>query len=170
MVRLVVVNGYPESGKDLFAELCDKYMKTYTICTSTPMKEAMSLLGWNGVKTEEVRNELCHMKHMSNKLFNCTQIHLLKELSRIKMEMIDSNRHGLVFIQSREPQEIEYLAKTLGAETVLLTRLNYGKGTNAADMYVEDYDYDTIITNNGSIEDLKIKAERFVWKGNAECI
>ena len=168
MIRVVVINGYPESGKDLFGGLCDIYRKSYTICTSTPMKEAMSLLGWDGVKTDEVRNALYDMKVMSNKLFNTTQQYVLKTLCKIKLERVGSD--GIVFIQSREPKEIDWFVKALGAETLLITRLGKYAGNNASDMFVEDYDYDTIITNNGSIKDLEDKAESFVWRGNAKCI
>jgi len=170
MLRVVVINGYPESGKDLFGELCDTFITNYTICTSTPMKAAMTLLGWDGVKTDAVRNALYDMKKMSNKLFNCTQKYVLKELSDLKHQLEQDRKSGIVFIQSREPKEIEYFVKAFGAETVLITRLNYGAGNNASDMYVEDYDYDTIITNNGSKGDLLEKAEQFIWKGNTKCI
>lgn len=166
MVRVVIINGYPESGKDLFGELCNQYIKTHIICTSTPMKEAMILLGWDGVKTEEVRNELYKMKQMSNKLFNCTQQYVLKELSKIKL----GRANAIVFIQSREPKEIAWFVKELGAESVLMSREGFGAGNNSADMYVEDYDYDTIIINNGSFKDLEEKAKKFVWRGNTKCI
>ena len=69
----------------------------------------------------------------------------------------------VLLIDIREPDEIARAAKTFGAETILVRRANAKKiDSNHADRNVENYVYDYIIENNGTLEQLDDVAYQFI--------
>lgn len=72
------------------------------------------------------------------------------------------------FIMSREPKEIERFKNELGAKTIIVRRdeAEQIQASNSSDQNVLNYDYDIVIDNNGSLDDLKVKAKEFVISQN----
>lgn len=74
-----------------------------------------------------------------------------------------STDKAVVFIHSREPEEIERFKTQLGATTVLISRgARYVEElSNYSDRHINDIDYDYTIKNDGTLEELEQKAKEF---------
>jgi len=152
--KIIIINGYPRSGKDLFAEYLKQILhsqykiKTTIISSVQQVKKAAELLGWNGEKTEINRNALSDLKDLSTKYwdgpFNLISSHI--------RQMGDNE--CLVFM-IREPAEIKKVANDFPQTiTVFIENKNSIKADNHADSNVENYDYDFKLNNNKTKEDL----------------
>lgn len=87
------------------------------------------------------------------------------KISQIKKidDFIKSHTDNIIFIHAREPHNIKYYKDKYNAMTVLITNPNAKKVQgNHADREVNKYDYDLIIENDGTIEDLKDTAKWFL--------
>ena len=69
----------------------------------------------------------------------------------------------ILFLHIREPEEIDRAVKEFNAKTILITRNSIKHITfNTADKNVFNYNYDIIIENNGTIEDLRKTVDDFL--------
>ena len=167
MVKVVVVNGMPESGKTTFQEAC-QYTCGMTLTTKVNImssveyvKQVARDLGWDGTKTDKNRKFLSDLKRT---LTEWDDVVFKKIKERLHL-LISSGYDYIVFVDIREPEEIARAAKELNATTVLLRRESVETKTysNVSDMSVFDYQYDVVIDNNGDLEDLQVKAEDFLF-------
>ena len=163
MKKIFIVNGAPGSGKTTFEDFCCRAPHVYgahILSTITFVKEVAEFCGWNGEKTPENRKFLSDLKDLLTKWNDVPFNKVLDELDEL-------NYYGAqyVFIDCREPEEIEKLKQELNATTVLVRRAGHRvEASNHADKNVEDYEYDLYIENDGDLEDLKLKAEEFMEK------
>jgi len=72
MKIVIILNGYPRSGKDSFAKfigqaLLDKGVQTDIVSSVCNVKDAAKILGWDGEKTEVNRKALSDLKDLSTK-------------------------------------------------------------------------------------------------------
>lgn len=166
-VIVICVNGYPESGKTLFedycCEFCDYSLKVSSI---DYVKEVAKILGWDGEKTPETRKFLSDLKQvlisapwddLPLKSINNVINRKVRELQGVKGDLF-------VFCDVREPEELEKMKRVFGSTNILINR-GLAPGTylsNSSDIQVLDYNYDYIIDNNGTKEELKESAELFI--------
>lgn len=70
----------------------------------------------------------------------------------------------LLFVDCREPKEIQKLKERLNATTVLVRRLGdeVNETSNHADADVFEYEYDYTIKNYGDLNDLVVECEAFL--------
>lgn len=70
----------------------------------------------------------------------------------------------ILFVDCREPKEIQKLKERLNATTVLVRRLGdeANETSNHADANVFEYEYDYTIKNYGGLNDLVIECEAFL--------
>ena len=69
----------------------------------------------------------------------------------------------VLIIDMRDPVDIARAVQTFGAETILIRNPNVEKiESNHADCNVENYEYDYIIENDGTLEQLENVAKVFV--------
>ena len=156
MPRVVIINGYPGAGKDTFVELCSKFSKVDNVLTSTPAKNALTLLGWDGVKTDEARDLLAYLIQRSYYLWDGPTKYVL--------EKIHDSTADILFVHVREPENIHRFIQEIPnrAITVIVDRgQNDTIFTNDSDRDVENWDYDLRVSNNGTLEDLEKVAEAF---------
>lgn len=159
-MQIFLINGYPGAGKDTFVELCSNFCSVENILTSTPAKEALKLLGWDGEKTNEARDLLSDLIDSSYRLWDGPTKYVL--------EQVDRSAADAAFIHCREPENLERLSKLLpGCLTIFVSRDEAAENAhdnleNHADLNVESYDYDIWVTNEGSLEDLKEVTKFFV--------
>ena len=74
-----------------------------------------------------------------------------------------SDENILLFLHIREPKEITRAVLRFNAKTILITRSSIHKITsNLSDKNVFNYNYDYVIENNGTLDDLKDKAKKFI--------
>lgn len=159
-MRLFLINGYPESGKDTFIQILGEELgiHTVTLWTSTPAKSALRMLGWSGVeKTPEVRSALNALMTISEKVFDGVDKYIQSELENI------DDPNAVVFIHVRESWRIQRYVDKYGADTVLVRRdakiRNWGNSSDSSS--IDMYPYDYVIDNNRDLDWLRQKAKKF---------
>lgn len=163
---LIMLNGYPQSGKDTFVNLCRKVargdVRVGHISTVDKVKAAMYSLGWDGQKTNEARDAMAQLKQISNSLFDGPFNYVKSCMAEIRREW-ESHYTTLLFVDCREPEELKRFTDELGAKTMLIdVDRPEGLPNNPADNDVEKFKYDFIIDNHGTLGDLELKAFQFV--------
>lgn len=165
-----IINGYPGAGKDTFVELVKTVVeklaienrKIVNISTIDYLKEIfIKDFNWDGIKTKDVRVALANIHTI---LTNWNDIPFKKTCEKVRQHLQD-----IVFIHCREPENIEKYKKEFNAITLFVDNqqaekviyLNKPKYA-IADLDVKNYNYDIIINNNGTFEDLEREAENFV--------
>ena len=157
--QVIIINGTGGSGKDTFVELCSKYKKVMNISSVEKVKEAAKILvGWNGEKDEVSRKLLVDLKKLSIE-YNDYPLKYIKEQYQIFMR----SEFEYLFIHIREIEEIDKTKKLFNAKTLLVKNPRVQIITsNNSDRNVLNYNYDFIIENDGSIENLENKAKKFL--------
>lgn len=175
--KVIIINGYPRSGKDTFAEyiccLADKKYDVETLKYSTvdTIKEiAHDFLDWNGEKTAYWRDKLSKMKDFFELEFKLSESEIIKIINSSK-EDVGSN--GFLFtVMIREPKQIEQtvglinqLYSDVDCFTVFIDRNLADKShDNHADANVSDYNYDFVIYNNEGLDEFKKESKKFLKK------
>lgn len=169
-LKIVIVNGAPGCGKTSFEEICSDIMGDYCQIRSTVdlVKEiALIYAGWNGNKDLKSRKFLSDLKDL---LTNFNDIPF-KDIIRFKDVWEDElaayavqQEPHILFVDSREPEEIMRFKREVDAITVLIRRASAeaARTSNHADANVLNCEYDFEIDNNGTFEDLRKKAENFL--------
>ena len=174
MVKVVVVNGRPGVGKSEFERLCKEQCNLFNRVpgfepgkdlwidiTSTVdfVKEVATMCGWDGTKTLENRKFLSDLKDL---LTRWNDVPLKTIVHRANT--LPNNTDWIMFVDCREPAEIQKLKEKLNATTVLMRResVEDNETSNHADANVFDYNYDVTIYNNGSLEIFKTIAKEFI--------
>lgn len=156
---IIIINGSGGSGKDTFVEMCREFAEVKNISTVDNVKEAYRILGWNGEKTEDDRKNLSDIKDLSTKRFD----HPFKYISQVIDRFNTIDMHEILFIHSREPEEIDRFKREFGCVTLLIKNPNIKHiESNHADADVEKYEYDYVIHNDGTLDDLRRLAKEFV--------
>lgn len=160
---IVVVNGKGGVGKDKLCEYGGWYYESKVVSAIDPIKEAARILGWES-KDLEGRKFLSDLKSLSIGFNDYPTKYLLHEVE----DFIESDLQVL-FVHIREPEEIsKFLVGLLGlfdggekfvTTKTLLVRRDVGIESygNKSDDNVENYSYDWIVDNNGSLLELKDK-------------
>lgn len=162
MKKIFIQNSVGGSGKDTWASLLNKYIPTLKYSIVDLPKEAAKVLGWNGGKTEKDRRFLSDIMDLSMDYNDAPFKDVLSLVSDFKSNK-EFNEYEVMIIDMRDPKDIARAVETFGAETILIRNPNVEKiESNHADRDVENYHYDFIIENNGSIEQLEAMAESFV--------
>lgn len=157
--KVVVINGSGAVGKDTFCELCNQCVPCKVISTVDIVKEAYKLLGWNGEKSDIYRKGLSDIKDISTETLD----HPYKYVEKNIKEFYQDDTYEILFIHSREPNEINRIAKNYPCATLLIknSRVNTIT-TNHADAEVDNFNYTHIVDNEGTLEDLKNSALKFI--------
>lgn len=157
--QIFIINGNACSGKDTFVSLVSKYEPTINFSSVDKVKEIARIIGWDGKKTEKDRKFLSDLKILCTE-YNDMPFNSMK--NKVE-EFLNSNYYKFLFLHIREPLDIERAKKEFNARTILIKRDSIKHITsNMADANVFNYDYDIVIENNGTIEELDEKALRLV--------
>ena len=156
MSKIIVINGAATVGKSTFISLCHE-IDPRVIETSTVdfVKEIALKAGWDGIKDQKGRRLLSDIKDALERYDDVPN----KKID----EFIQSHSDNIIFVNAREPHNIQYYKDKYNAITVLVTNLNaktvHG---NHADENIYDYNYDIHIDNSGTLEQLKKVAKVFL--------
>jgi dephospho-CoA kinase len=177
MVKVVIINGMPMSGKTTFEELCQEICDPFAkesgfeegsilcvdICSTVDfVKIVAKQCGWDGTKDLKNRKFLSDLKDL---LTEWNDVPFKKIQSRVNMRAKSfAAVDWIVFVDCREPAEIQKLKERLNATTVLIRRpsVENNETSNHADAGVFEYNYDLTIYNNSDIMDLAKKAKDFI--------
>lgn len=156
MPKVIVINGMGGVGKSSFVSLCHK-INPSVIETSTVdfVKEIALQAGWNGNKDEIGRKFLSELKDALEHYYDIP--------NRKVDKFIESHPDNIIFVNAREPHNIQYYKDKYNAITVLVINPNVKQVEgNHADENVYDYIYDIYIENNGNLLQLKETAKTFL--------
>lgn len=157
MQKIIVINGQGTVGKSTFVSLCHE-IDPRVIETSTIdfVKEIALQAGWNGVKDQKGRRLLSDIKDALERYNNIPN----KKID----EFIESHPDSVIFVNVREPYNIQYYKDKYNAIAILVTNPNTKQVQgNHADENVYDYKYyDFNIRNEGTVAELKDKAKIFM--------
>ena len=160
MKKIFILNGVGTSGKDSWSSFLNKYIPTYKESIINLPKQVARILGWDGSKTEEDRKFLSDLMDLSSNYNDAPFKYVVSKAMDFKADKIKGE---VMVIDMRDPKDIDYAVKAFGAKTILIRNPNVPKiETNHADANVENYKYDYIIENNGSLEQLDTCAKEFV--------
>lgn len=168
--QVFIINGSAGHGKDTFVEMVRNYFYKPLITVEnyssvSKIKEIAKIIGWNGEKTERDRKLLSDLKMLTTE-YNDMPLNDMKKFSHDFLEDINTiNVARILFLHIREPEEIARAVKEFekyNAKTVLVKRDSVQHIiSNIADENVFNYNYDIVINNNGTLEELKEKADMF---------
>lgn len=162
MKQILIINGSGGAGKDTFVDYLNEYIPVCHESIITPVKNLAYKIGWTGEKDEKSRKFLCNLKKLIDEYNDNNYSTVAKSMKNF---LDDDTKTGLFCIDMRESEQIKRAKEEFNAKTVLIVRDNIKHITsNTADAGVFDMNYDYTIENNGSLEDLKLKAEKFVKK------
>jgi hypothetical protein len=158
-LKVVIINGFPGSGKDTLIRLMcaiNDGAPILNIHTSDPVKEAAKLLGWCENKTPETRDFLAMLKRESDRLFKASFRYVKSYIDNFK-----AIPGAILFVHCREQADVEFYVREYGAKTLLVQRneLDLSGITNSSDLRVLDISYDYIVPNNGTMKELTESAE-----------
>jgi hypothetical protein len=159
---MFIINGKPKSGKDTFVELCIEIgnqlnISVFNYSTIDPIKELAKLnYGYTGIKDDKTRkllHELKQQKILDDKYYTIKKLDDFMGKINIK--------DYIIFVHSREPDEIEQLCSIYEAQSIIIHRnevasVEYNNDSDGNDIYNVEYDY--FIDNNNTIDDLKAAA------------
>ena len=168
MFKVIVINGPAGAGKDTFIDLCRTYYgwKIYNISTIDYVKAIAYECGWSGKKTPTDRWFLCELKKLLTSYNDSPYQHVANQINHIKVEYQTSPSlvNILVFVHVREPLEIARWVEDYDALTLKVERNvnEMGNQYNTSDLNVNDYVYDYVIDNDGTLEELEAQAGNFL--------
>jgi hypothetical protein len=182
--KVVIINGKPQSGKDTFCKYAQGYCdddesaNTLIISSVDPLKEMLTQLGWDGTKTDKIRDMLMDMKQLWVQNQDGPTMFLFNNI--LEFHKACTGEDNIVFVHIREPEEIKKLVNALtGFESMginVISLLVIRKGgedtqnqpaeTRKSDdeALINRYNYDITINNDGDLIKLQELAAEFVDK------
>lgn len=163
-MKVFVVNGLPTSGKTTFERIVEEeaYNRGMDVRITSIIdivKICAENLGWEGAKTSKDRKFLSDLKDALEKWQDIP-------FRSIKADYEVANDTGadLLFIDAREPKDIERIKREFNAKSVLIHRDEVvgQELSNHADSNVYKTAYDYIIYNNADLNNLKESAIVFL--------
>lgn len=165
--QIFIINGSGGVGKDTFvelvsAELNDILKKFHTVINFSSVdkvKDIAKEIGWTGEKSEKDRKFLSDLKILTSEYCDMP----FESIKSKVAEFMKDEESRFLFLHIREPKEIARAVKEFDAKTLLIIRNSVKHITsNMADENVFNYNYDFIIDNSGTKEELNGKAKDFV--------
>ena len=99
---VIILNGYPESGKDEFIKVAEKWHICYNYSTIDECKDICEQLGWDGVKDDKSRKMLSDLKQWYVEHLDGVFKDFTSEVQRVDKLMI----FDIFFVVTREGKEI----------------------------------------------------------------
>ena len=182
--KVVIINGKPQSGKDTFCKYAQGYCdddesaNTLIISSVDPLKEMLTQLGWDGAKTDKIRDMLMDMKQLWVQNQDGPTMFLFNHI--LEFHKACTGEDNIVFVHIREPEEIKKLVNALtGFESMgidVISLLVIRKGgedtpnqpaeTRRSDdeALINSYEYDVTINNDEDLIKLQELAAEFIDK------
>lgn len=161
---LIIVNGFPRSGKDTFMDYYGGLWKDTGLVvkknsTIDTVKRHAGLMGWDGTKTPKNREMLSELKDFYTEYFD-------GPLNEIKYHLLCTDV-DMLLVAMREPAEITktyaWAAETgVNCQTYLIRGKNEEIDHNShSDAKVLEYDYGLTFDNSGELQEFYDKIEQW---------
>lgn len=160
--KVYITNSSGGVGKDTFASMIDKYIPTLKYSSIDLVKEMYEYIGIEREPKDEKKRKLySDTKDMLTQYDDIPFKDITSVVEDFKNGRFDEAE--VLFIDIREPEEIARAVEVFGAKTILMKNPKVEKITsNHADANIENYEYDYIIENDGTLEQLDNVAKMFV--------
>lgn len=150
---VIVINGVGGVGKDTLCAAAETCFRVRNVSSITPVKEIAATCGWDGKKNEKARRFLSDLKAA---MIAYNDYPTKWAVAQYRDFLAGDEE--IMFLHVREPEEIaKFVRATEGKALTLLVRaeqrLHHGAYGNASDDSVENYDYDYIFDNDGSVQE-----------------
>lgn len=159
----IVVNGVGGSGKDTFISYCREYLKeknvfSLNISSIDPFRDIPLAWGWNRVKDDNYRQALSYLKKAAECIDQYPLRYMLEQRTRVLVN------DSVIFYHIREISSLEAFKKMVpNLITVFVENQKVDVPDCSSDKEALEYkDYDVIIYNNETIDELKFYAMKFV--------
>lgn len=167
--KVVVVNGFPNSGKTSFENFCYEILG-FEQCrirsTIDSVKYIAKICYWDGQKDEKGRKFLSDLKALLTDFNDYPFQSIIEFLTQWELNEQfrgQYKRPHVLFVDCREPKEIQRFVDECGAITVLVNRPGTAQlHSNQSDQNVTHYKYDYYIDNIGDLEYLRELAKDFM--------
>ena len=176
--QVFIINGSGGVGKDTFVELIPTYtpvindgsfsmyvqnVEIGNYSSVSKVKEIAKAIGWNGGKTERDRKFLSDLKLLTTEHNDMPLNDMKRHASNF---MHDDKIDRILFLHIREPEEIARAVREFNnynAKTILVKRDSVKHIiSNMSDGNVFDFDYDIVVDNSGTLDELREKASCFL--------
>lgn len=164
MSKIFIINGAPLSGKDSFVDAIESVQPkgtVFRISIIDSIKKVAMQLGWDGAKTPEGRKFLADLKTLIDNYNGYAMEQVRKFLITVPVDAV-------VFVCCREVNDIKCISSEFGAETIYVKRniAMQALMSNHADLesLSDAINYDYIIDNNGTLDELAESARKFISK------
>jgi len=166
-VKVIIVNGSGGVGKGLFVDIFKELSSKNVVKISAvdPIKNAYRALFGCEEKTEEVRKDLSDLLKWSEVRLETSYKYVDEYYNMLNTEFV--NVENILFVDSREPRNIDYYKKKYNGSTILIANPRIPHITsNSSDMNVLEYHYDDYIINDKTIDEFKEKVVEYIKKYN----
>lgn len=155
-MKLIAINGLGSSGKDTFVNMFKTIApNTVYIESILPVKNAATLLGWKGKKTETDREFLADIKAAWIQYNNGAIKYILEQINK------PENKDKYIFVSVREPEQLEQLRK-FGFKFLLIRRDCTASDKDLdKNLGVFEFNYDYVTNNDDSLANLMQKVIYF---------
>lgn len=161
MIKYIIINGYPCSGKSTFADMMVEYFDKHgyyatQFSTVDTVKHLALQMGWDGKKNDVGRKFLSDLKQLmvNSPTGNMVKKNVIRTAETFDM-FNNTKSPAYVFLMCREPKEIQEYVETLGASAIFVRRDVPKDFSNDSDRNVENFSYHYYVDNNGTLEDLE---------------
>ena len=159
MKKVIIQNAVGGSGKDTLATLLNKCIPTTKYSIIDLVKQSALTLGWDGGKTEKDRKFLSDLMDLATAYNDSPYKDVCAIVSDFKNDYIETE---ILIIDMRDPKDITRAVEDFGANTLLIRNPKVAEiESNHADANVENYEYDYIIENDGTLDQLEKVAKMF---------
>lgn len=162
-MKVSVMNGQMRSGKTSFEKMVKEIAaargkKVAILSTIDIVKDFAKGMGWDGRKTREDRRFLSDLKDALTRWKDVPYQEIKYRINQLEEDGTD-----LVFVDCREPEEIQRFVNDYNALTVIVQRGEFIQIVgNHADENVLNYQYDITIDNSRGLNELMQEATIFV--------
>jgi hypothetical protein len=161
-MKVIVVNGYPRSGKDTFCKFGEEKYDCVNYSTVDTVKLLATIMGWDGTKTPENRAMLSALKDFTTEWFDMTYVEMTDLIKNAVMYEESNNDHvDFIFLHIREKKEIERIRdwcveNDVDCKLVCIEKDSVvEEQSNHADANIHHIKYDTYLKNYGTLEEFK---------------
>lgn len=169
---LILLNGVSGSGKDAFVDIMQHEV---TVCAnfhrSDPFKGYLKSIGWNGVKDEKSRTALKYLVDIGEESgYNEGKLcNVLLSIQIANWARLEEFNTKILFYHVRDIGTIKHLKQspkvidcTAGVYSMLIYRDSQPTEPNSwYDVNAHKNEYDWVIYNDGTLQDLSCKATKF---------
>jgi hypothetical protein len=165
---IIFINGYPRSGKDTFANaavegFAECGWQARAISSIDPIRDVARK---HGVPVDNKGPEERKLLSDLKAAFNAYDRWADRMATRQALDFLERDGSRAIFVHVREPESIDFMHSILPTNVVplaILIRRQFDSAalSNDSDRFVENFPYDFLFENDGTVQELEAYAEGF---------